>query len=413
MSVETLYIGSDAVGALVRYTRDQGLRHFILVVDDRTWSALGEAAYAALTTDGADVRLARLAGEEVVADGERILELLLFSDSEPRTYIVVGSGTLTDLTRFVSYKLGRPFISLPTAPSVDAYTSSNAPIVVDRFKRTLEAQEPIAVFADLDVLCAAPPAMIASGVGDILGKYVSLADWRLGALLLGEAIDEDVVKAMYATLYSVADRVEAIGRGEPAAVAALMQALLNSGSAMARWVNSRPASGSEHHLSHFWEMLLLQEGRPAILHGAKVGVGTVLMARAYARLRSISRDNALARLARTAGRDAEEIRTLIYAGYGPLAEQVLADWVPVFPILGELWSQLQERLAEHWDEVQAVAADVPPPEVIVAQLQAAGAPTEPAQLGLTVLETDDALRYAHFMRDRFTVRWVERALGFQ
>lgn len=413
MTVETQYIGPDAVSALVRYTQDQGLDRLTLVADDRTWLALGQAAYAALTAAGADVQVAHLAGDEVIADGERVLQILLLEGLEERTFIAVGAGTITDLTRFVSHRLGRPFISLPTAPSVDAYTSANAAMVVDRFKRTLDAQEPIAVFADLGVLCAAPPEMIAAGVGDILGKYIALADWRLGALLTEEPIDEGIVKAMYTALYAVANQVEAIGRREPEAIAALMQALLDSGTAMARWVNSRPASGSEHHLSHYWEMYLLHQGRPAILHGAKVGVGAVLMARAYARLRDISRDDMIGMLARSTPRDEDEIRTRIRAGYGPLADQVIAEWTPVFPQLAQMVQNLRQRMKEHWDKVLEIAADVPAPEVIAAQLEAAGAPTEPAQLGLSVLERDDALRYAHYMRNRFTVRWVERALGLQ
>ncbi len=411
VTVETQYIGPDAVNALVRYTQDQGLRRFTLVADDRTWPVLGQAVYEALMADGADVQVAHLAGEEVVADGERILEILLLDDQQDRVFVAVGAGTITDLTRFVSHRLGRPFISVPTAPSVDAYTSANAPIVVRRFKRTLQAQQPIAVFADLDVLCAAPPAMIAAGVGDILGKYTALADWRLGTLLSDDRIDDEIVQAMYAALHAVSSQVEAIGRHEPVAIAGLMRALLDSGMAMARWENSRPASGAEHHLSHYWEMRQLHEGRPAVLHGAKVGVGTVLIAREYARLRELSRDEALALLADTPPGDPADMRTRIRAGYGPLAEQVIAEYSGVFPRLEELRTRLHERIKEHWDEVQAIVADVPAPEEIAAQLRAAGAPVEPAELGLSVLETDDALRYAHFMRDRFTIRWLELALG--
>ena len=124
----------------------------------------------------------------------------------------MGSGTLCDLTRFASHRIGRPFVSLPTAPSVDAYTSMNAPLVIRGLKVTVDAQPPLAVFADLDVLCAAPPAMIAAGVGDVLGKYTALADWRLAALLWDEAIDLPIVDDMYAAVAAVASAAENIGR---------------------------------------------------------------------------------------------------------------------------------------------------------------------------------------------------------
>jgi glycerol-1-phosphate dehydrogenase [NAD(P)+] len=411
VTVETQYVGPDAVGALVSYTRTQGLNRFTLVADERTWPAMGEVVHTALTADAADVQVTLLSGEEVVADGERVLEIMLPGDQNDRTFLAVGAGTITDLTRFVSHRLACPFISLPTAPSVDAYTSANAPLVVHRFKRTIDAQEPIAVFADIDVLCQAPSAMVAAGVGDILGKYTALADWRLGALLWDEEIDQDVVDAMYRVLHNVAGQIEGIGRREAAAVAGLMQGLLDSGTAMARWVNSRPASGSEHHLSHYWEMLLLQQGRPAMLHGAKVGVATVLMARSYRNLLDLSVDEVRARLERTPHAAPDELRIRIRAGYGPLAEQVIAEHAEALEILPVLSVRMRTRLVDHWDAVQAIAADVPPPDEIVAKLRAVGAPVNPADLGFTALETDDALRYAHFMRSRLTVRWVERALG--
>ena len=411
MTVETQYVGPDAVEALVRYVEAQGLSRFTLVADERTRSALGDAVHSALTAEGADVQMTLLTGDEVIADGERVLEIMAHGDQNDRAFLAVGAGTITDLTRFVSHRLARPFISLPTAPSADAFTSANAPMVVHRFKRTLDAQEPIAVFADMDVLCEAPSEMIAAGVGDILGKHTALADWRLGALLWDEKIDQSVVDAMYRVLHNVSGQLEAIGRHKAPAIAGLMRGLLDSGTAMARWENSRPASGSEHHLSHYWEMILLQQGRAAALHGAKVGVGTVLMARSYRRLLDLSADDVRARLERTRPAQADEERIRIRAGYGPLAEQVIAEHAEALEMLPVLTKRMRTRLADRWEQVQAIAADVPRPEEIVKQLRTVGAPTDPADLGFTALETDDALRYAHYMRSRLTVRWVESALG--
>lgn len=411
MTALTQYIGPDAVGALQRYAQAQGMSKFYLVADERTWPVLGRSVQSALSANGADVVNVVLQGNAIAADGDRIIEILLPGATHERTLIAVGAGTITDLTRFVSHRTGHPFIAMPTAPSSDAFASANAPIILHGLKRTFQAQQPIAIFADLDVLCAAPAEMIAAGVGDILGKYTALADWRLGALILDEAIDEAILADMVAVLHGVASRVQAIGQREPAAIAALMQGLLDSGSAMARWVNSRPASGSEHLMSHYWEMRLLQQGRPAVLHGAKVGVATVLMARAYEHLRAISHQNTIQMVARTPARDANELRTRIRAGYGSLAESIIEEHRDVLAILDDLWAKLESRLEERWDQVLAIAADVPSPDTITAQLQAAGAPTRPAELGFTALETDDALRYSHLLRNRLTVRWVERGLG--
>lgn len=106
--------------------------------------------------------------------------MLLQADQVARTYLAVGSGTITDITRIVSHRTRCNLISFPTAPSVDGYTSPNASLVIRREKITITAQPPLAVFADLGTLKAAPHAMIAAGYGDILGKATALADWRTG-----------------------------------------------------------------------------------------------------------------------------------------------------------------------------------------------------------------------------------------
>jgi len=410
--VDPQYIGKDAPAALAAWARAQGLTRFALVCDDRTWPVLGAAVEARLAAGGAEVQVIRLAGPEVVADEERIVEILLAAGAPgDRTYLAVGSGTLCDLTRFAAHRSGRPFVALPTAPSVDAYTSMNAPLVISGLKRTIDAAQPLAVFADLDVLCAAPPSMIAAGAGDVLGKYTALADWRLGALLWDEAIDEGIVAEMDAAVDAVAGAAEGIGRGEPEAIATLMRALLASGSAMARWHNSRPASGSEHHLSHYWEMMLLLRGAPARLHGAKVGVATVLMAHAYARVRTLSREAAAALLRATPAPDAEREREAIRAGYGPIAEEVIADQGEMLPLAPGRWERLQGEILARWDAIQAIAVRVPPPEEIARLLAAAGAPVEIAGLGLSPQDLADALQYAHYIRSRFTIRRLQQALG--
>jgi len=412
LPVDTQYIGPAAPAALADWLRGKEYTEYTLVCDDRTWPVLGATVDARLRAEGLPVKVIRLAGPEVVADEARIVEILLSAGAPAgRLFIAVGSGTLCDLTRFASHRSGLPFVSLPTAPSVDAYTSMNAPLVIRGLKVTIDAQQPLAVFADIDVLCAAPPAMVAAGAADVLGKYTALADWRLAHLLWDEEIDANIVAEQYAALAAVSDAAAGVGRREPEAIAALMRALLASGSAMARWHNSRPASGSEHHVSHYWETMHLLHGQPAMLHGAKVGVGAVLMAQAYARLRALSREDAAGRLSATPDPATEAERDAIRRGYGPIADEVIGAQGDLLPLAPDRWARLQADILAHWDAIQAIAAAVPAPETLAALLRAAGAPFEPAELGLTAAEVDDGLRYSHYIRDRFTIRRLERALG--
>jgi len=191
----------------------------------------------------------------------------------------------------------------------------------------------------------------------------------------------------------------------------LMEALIASGLAMVRLGNSSPASGSEHHLSHYWEMKLLQENRPAILHGAKVGVGAVLMAREYERIRALTREQMLARLEATPLPDSEEQKACIRAAYGPIAEQVMEKQRAFLDMSPERFADLQQRVADQWDCIQAIAASVLTAATLADLLRRAGGATMPEGLGLGPDQVDLALQSAHTIRNRFTVRKLEIALG--
>lgn len=412
MSKPYTYIGADAPRVLCQFAAEHGLAEFDLLADVNTWEALGQRTAATLTAAGNRVHPLILSGE-VIADEDAIVQVLLRADDARRPMIAVGSGTLTDIARFVAHRGGRPFLSVPTAPSVDAYASLNSPLVIRRLKETINAQTPLGIFCDLDTLCAAPPAMIAAGYGDILGKYTCLADWRLGQLLWKEKVDEQVWQDMRTALEHVAPLADAIGHAEPEGIRALIEALIASGNAMATVGSSRPASGAEHHVSHFLEMRLLLQGRPPVLHGAKVGAATVLIAHCYRRLRGLSRAEALRRVASDPWPSAAVQCREIRAGYGPIADQVIDSHRAYVELPAAERAAFYQRIIDRWDDIQAVAATVPEPEQLARLLAQAGGPTDLGTLGFTDAEIDEALRLAHYVRDRFTVRQLELALGLE
>jgi len=152
-------------------------------------------------------------------------------------------------------------------------------------KQRISARSPIAIFADLPTLCAAPRAMIAAGFGHMLGKFTALADWRLGHLVWDEPYDERIAQGTRNAVQGCVNRVEEIGIAWEDGVRGLMEGLIESRFCMMETGCSRPAAGTEHYLSHFWETKLLRENRPAILHGAKVGVACIMVAQCYERVK--------------------------------------------------------------------------------------------------------------------------------
>ncbi len=406
-----LYLGDDAVGELVRFCAEKDYKRFLMVADRNTYAALGHRVETALSAQGWTVKAVVFQDDEVVPDEAFIFRVLLQAEAEEWTYLAVGTGTLTDIARFASHRSRRPFISLPTAPSVDGFTSPSASLVVGRMKQTVIAQTPVAVIGDLPTLQSSPQAMIAAGFGDILGKSIALADWKLGHLLWEEPYSDEVAARVRGTLEDCVQGTDEIGKASRQGIEKLMFSLADTGLSMLYFGNSRPASGAEHYMSHFLELKLLREGRHAVLHGAKVGLCSIWMAELYQQLRGLSREDAeeRLRLARLPERS-EEIER-IQSSYGAIAGKLIVEQAPFLDLTPQTFEALKERVLAQWDGLQELAAAVPPPQRFSELLALAGGSVRPEQLHLDMDEMRSALQNSHFIRNRFTIIKLARILN--
>ncbi|CAN5745547.1 hypothetical protein BH10CHL1_BH10CHL1_02220 [soil metagenome] len=403
-------IDADAITHLLEFCQINQLTKFCLVADQNTYAVLGEAVEGALRQQNFDLKKVVFTNAEVVADAHHILRLLVEMDQQERSLIAVGSGTITDITRFVSHRTRNRFLSMPTAPSVDGFASIGAPLIIGGVKTTVISHAPQAIFADITVLAAAPRAMIAAGFGDMLGKITSIADWRLGHLLWDEPYDATIAQRTLQAAQLCIDHASEIGAGTPDGIRILMEALIESGYCMLDFGTSRPASGAEHHYSHVWEMKLLRENRPAILHGAKVGVATVLVAGVYARIRSFTRQAAADLLeASELPERAQEIAR-IQAAYLHLADDIIQEQAPFLNLTPAAYAALKQKILDQWAEIQAIAAQVPTAQNFVELLQRVDGPTTVQALGLTAAEQTLVEQNAHYLRNRFTVRKLDKVL---
>jgi glycerol-1-phosphate dehydrogenase [NAD(P)+] len=414
---ETIDIGPGAAKRLAAfcfaYGGASGSAPLRLVADTSTWSAMGVEADRELRAAGLFTRATVFEDPYLIADAGSILRLLIDDDPKERLYIAVGSGTITDLVRFACHRTGRDFASLATAPSVDAYSSVVAPIVVDGMKRTVPASAPIAVFADTEVLSRAPRPMIAAGFGDMLCKFSAIADWRLGALLWGEGFDEAIARRSIAAARACVEAAPAIGAAEPEGLAKLMSALVESGLCMAEAGHSRPASGAEHQYSHYWEMRLLREGRPPVLHGLKVGIGTLATARLWDRVKSMTEDDAARRLAQARPLSRPEGEADIRAAFGSEADEVIAGHARFLSMSEDDFGSLKRRILAEWKGIVGCAVSVPSAAETERLLALVGCPVEALALGLGKEEIASGLKSAHYLRDRFTIKKLALMLGIE
>lgn len=392
----------------------------LLVADPNTFAAAGRQVATVLASAGFAVRECILERDRpLVADEEALAAVEAAARQEARFLLAVGSGTINDITRYVSYQLGLPYAVIATAPSMDGYASTVAALTIKGCKRTFTARPPVAIIGDVDVLEAAPRDMILAGLGDILGKYTSLADWKVGSLITGEAYSQEVADMVRDALQECVRIAEsaASGGGDKGigdAAESIMKALVTSGLAMLRWGNSRPASGAEHHLAHYWEMKFALRRKEGPLHGAKVGVAVSLVAELYHRLFALTYEEVGQAIGQAKPEPPDRYVERVRQAYESLADEILAD-------LGDTYLDARERAArqsralENWDELRKwVQENVPPPGRVRSLLARLGAPADPGELGIPNEMVSEGIRNAKEVRKRYTVfRLAEDLLGIR
>ena len=301
--VEQYEISSGAIQKIPQMLN--AYKRIYLVADENTYRVAGQKVEQLLREQDMLHKTYVLTGDPVLPNEESIGKVLLNMqnlDAKPDIFqfkplpdliLAVGSGTVNDICRLVSYRLGLPYAIAGTAPSMDGYASAGSPILHDGTKSTIQGTTPRYIIADLDVMKDAPYDMLLSGIGDMFGKYTGMLDWELARDYTGEyycdKIGEDVLAAANKCLengYEVVNR-------DPACVKNVMEGLLVTGFGMAFVGNSRPASGSEHIVAHAWELFDVERGNCPKLHGLEVCQATRLIAIMYRMLLEETEDQHL------------------------------------------------------------------------------------------------------------------------
>jgi glycerol-1-phosphate dehydrogenase [NAD(P)+] len=406
---EQVVIGPGALGAVAEvFGRAFGERPAQVVADATTWQVAGSRVQGALEAAGRATQAPYRFPPDTFVEAtygnvERLTGALATHDAVP---VAVGSGSLNDLVKRAAHEVGRPYLSVATAASMDGYTAFGAAITRAGYKQTMTCPAPRALVADLDVLAGAPADMTASGYGDLLGKVTAGADWLVADALGIEPVDPRVWELVQGPLRAAIGRPAELAAGDRETLERLVEGLVLSGLAMQAHASSRPASGAEHQFSHLWEMEGLgQDRRPPLSHGFKVGVGSVAVAALYERL--LDRD--LAALDIEARRRSwparEAVQAAVRAAHPTpgLAEAAVAEttakWVDAdalgrrLTLLADRWPALRDRLR----------AQLLPAERLRELLAAAGCPTRPSELGLTAPAFRATYERARMIRRRYTV----------
>ena len=327
-------------------------------------------------------------GKHVKADQEIVLpaqglrsEDILIEDmmtklEDPEVLVAFGAGTIMDFGRYPAYKLGIPFVAIPTLASSDGFTASICSVILNGQKKSISMKAPALVVADLDIIKGAPKRLVSSGVNDILAKYISLADWKMASMVTDEAATGEIDHE------------------------AMTMAQMKSGLTMQLWDNSRAASGSEHLMAHLVEMKPPRFEQAEGIHGECVGVGTFAAAKEYHRL---------AKLTPKAKPFEPLTKEWVLEKFGErLADGILKE--NANDVLGTFDPQ---SIVDHWDEFREIISTIPPVEELEALYKACGCKYLPEHIGIDPSLSEEALDISAAIRNRLTLVRMKRVLDFE
>ncbi|NOW03912.1 sn-glycerol-1-phosphate dehydrogenase [Clostridium beijerinckii] len=285
IDIKHIYVGENAYNRILDVAKEILPKEILLVSDNNTYKALGKCVENELTESGYNINNIILVSDgDLIPDEKAIGRVLVEVNNETELIIAVGSGSINDICRIISAKTHIPYVIMGTAPSMDGYASTVSPLIIDGAKVTYPGTNPYAIIADSNIMKDAPFEMICAGFGDILGKYTALSDWRLSNTIHDEYFCDTTEKLVRNAMYKCFENIEGAVKRDVKAIEYISEALILSGIAMTLSGNSRPASGAEHHLSHYWEIDKLSRKLEHPLHGNSVGVGTVISAWLYKKL---------------------------------------------------------------------------------------------------------------------------------
>lgn len=390
--IDYVKIGKGALTSLPALC--ERYKSILLVSDQNTYRVCAEKVEALLGNKITSQIMFESGDAPLIPDEEAIAAIHEMVIPSVDLILGVGSGVINDLCKIVSFERKLPYYIVATAPSMDGYASVGSALILKGMKVTLNAAPPRAIIADTKVLKDAPMDMLQAGYGDIVGKYSCLNDWKLSALINGEYFCQRV----YDLTYETADKVKSLAKGiverNEEAVGALMEALVIVGIAMAYVGNSRPASGSEHHFSHYFEITGILNRAPYLAHGIDVVYAAVLTAKIRERIlrgeparREFSEEDWMKAIERIYLTSAEEV----------VALQKKMAWY---------WEDNSSKVLPKWDQIKAVLSEAPTEEEMLAMVEAIGLDYQEFVNLYGQDKIHDGILYAKDLKDRYSVLWL-------
>ena len=353
-------------------------------------------------TEGKHVK----ADQEIVLEAkglhaeDTLIEEMMKQLDNPEVIVAFGAGTIMDFGRYPAYKLGIPFVAIPTLASSDGFTANICSAILNGQKKSTPMCAPILVVADLDIIKGAPARLVASGINDILAKYISLTDWRIAHLVADEyycPMVAELAEHALMLMREAADKYAATGVADHEA---LTMAQMESGLTMQLLNHSRAASGAEHLMAHLVELHPPRFEKAEGIHGECVGVGTFECIKVYHELaKKTPKAKPFQPLTEEWVR--EKFGERLMPG---IMKENENDVLATFP---------SQNIVDHWDEIRELIAKIPPVEEMEKLYSDCHCKYRPEDIGIDPSLADEMLEISAAIRNRLTLIRMLRVLDFE
>ena len=390
--IRYVYIENNATARLAEIC--SGYNNILLVADENTFAAAGDKTVSALNDK--KIKNVIFSGKEILVPDEKAIAKVESCLANTDLIVGIGSGVIQDLCKYVSHFNKIPYMIVATAPSMDGYASDGAAMITGGMKVTYPATLPVAIVVDTSVLKDAPIDMLKSGYGDVIGKFSALNDWKLSHIVNDEYFCEYIYSLTFEQINCTIALADGILRRDEESIAALMEALVVIGILMSFAGSSRPASGSEHHLSHFFEITGILDNTEYLSHGTDVAFSTFETAKIRERILSGKFPE------KSFSMSDEDYTKVMKSIYKQSADGCIALQKKV----GNYSKDRAEIYLRNEEKIRKVLAEMPAPDEILKLLEKVELDINDFYAFYGEEKIKNAVLYAKDLKDRYTVLWM-------
>ncbi len=390
--IKYVYVENNAIAHLEELCSDFG--KILVVADENTYGVAGERVEKYISSKIADRQI--FTGSEILIPNEDAISAVEKKLDGIDLIVGIGSGVIQDLCKYVSFYDKIPYYIVATAPSMDGYASNGAAMITGGMKVTYSCKLPTAIIADTAVLKDAPIEMIKSGYGDIIGKYSALNDWKLANIVYGEYLCDYIYDLTDGMVKKTLPLAKSLLERDEESIKTLTEALMVVGIAMSFAGSSRPASGSEHHFSHFFEITGIVDGTDYLPHGIDVAFSTIYTSKIRDKIKN----------SKFPEKQFVMDRDVYKSEMNRVYKTVAASCIALQDKVGRYNEDRIGIYLANEDKIKAVLAEVPSADEITKILSDVGLDTKTFFDTYSPAKLQDAVHYAKELKDRYTVLWM-------